>query len=73
MTEDLSFKETEYHHSFSCNNVNESSINQSKEMSKRNFYLQLFRTYSELPYLELLENFVSVYNDVFIKEKPITV
>jgi len=33
----------------------------------------LFRTYCELPYDEILTNFAQVYNDVFYKEKPITV
>ena len=43
------------------------------ELNKRNFYLQLFRTYSELPQEEILTTFQSVYNDVFYKEKPITI
>jgi hypothetical protein len=55
-------------------NINESSSAVGTvEMSKRNFYLQLFRVYAELPFSELLENFIQVYKDVFIKEKPITI
>lgn len=41
-------------------------------MNKRNFYLQLFRTYSELPYEDILKSFAQVYSDVFYKEKPLT-
>lgn len=39
-------------------------------MTKRNFYLQLFRTYCELPFEETMQSFVKVFNDVFVKEKP---
>lgn len=41
-----------------------------QEMTKRNFYLQLFRTYCELPFQETMQSFVKVFNDVFVKEKP---
>ena len=43
------------------------------DMGKRNFYLQLFRTYCDMPFEETLENFTQVYNDVFWKEKPLTI
>lgn len=46
------------------------SIFPKGEMTKRNFYLQLFRTYNELPFEETMESFVKVFNDVFVKEKP---
>ena len=58
--------------SFSIKNVNESSI-LPNELNKRNFYLQLFRTYCDLPFDELTKNFLQVYNDVFFKEKPLTI
>lgn len=54
-------------------NVNESSFINPNEITKRNFYLQLFRTYNDLPTGELLECFAQIYNDVFIKEKPLTI
>lgn len=47
-----------------------SSIYQRTEITKRNFYLQLFRTYCELPYKETITSFVKVFNDVFVKERP---
>jgi hypothetical protein len=47
-----------------------STIYQRTEITKRNFYLQLFRTYCELPYKETIASFVKVFNDVFVKEKP---
>lgn len=47
-----------------------SSIFQKEEMTKRNFYLQLFRTYNELPFKETVNSFVKVFNDVFVREKP---
>jgi len=46
------------------------SIFPKGEMTKRNFYLQLFRTYCELPFEETMQSFVKVFNDVFVKEKP---
>lgn len=49
---------------------NKSSVFSKEEITKRNFYLQLFRTYSELPFLETIQSFVKVFNDVFVKEKP---
>ena len=49
---------------------NKSSIFQKDEITKRNFYLQLFRTYCELPFQETMQSFVKVFNDVFVKEKP---
>lgn len=49
---------------------NKSSVFQKDEMTKRNFYLQLFRTYNELPFKETIQSFVKVFNDVFVKEKP---
>jgi hypothetical protein len=39
-------------------------------MTKRNFYLQLFRTYCDLPFDETMQSFSKVFNDVFVKEKP---
>ena len=54
-------------------NVNESSLLNPHELVKRNFYLQLFRAYNELPLDELLESFSQIYNDVFMKEKPLTI
>ena len=57
MIEDAAYKDNEVSSS-SVKNVNESSIIQSNEMTKRNFYLQLFWTYCDLPYQELLENFI---------------
>ena len=35
--------------------------------------MQLFRTYNELPLEELLVSFTQIYNDVFLKEKPLTI
>lgn len=49
---------------------NKSSIFQKDEITKRNFYLQLFRTYCELPFKDTMQSFVKVFNDVFVKEKP---
>jgi hypothetical protein len=49
---------------------NKSSIFQKDEISTRNFYLQLFRTYCELPFHETMQSFAKVFNDVFVKEKP---
>ena len=49
---------------------NKSSVFQKEEITKRNFYLQLFRTYWELPFQETMQSFVKVFNDVFVKEKP---
>ena len=61
--------------SFSIKNINESSIAMANpaESSKRNFYLQLFRTYCDLPGPEILSNFHSIYSDVFFKERPFMV
>ena len=33
---------------------NKSSVFQKEEITKRNFYLQLFRTYCELPFQETM-------------------
>jgi hypothetical protein len=49
---------------------NKSTIFQKEEITKRNFYLQLFRTYCEVPFQETMQSFVKVFNDVFVKEKP---
>jgi hypothetical protein len=49
---------------------NKSTVFQKEEITKRNFYLQLFRTYCELPFQETMQSFVKVFNDVFVKEKP---
>ena len=54
-------------------NINESSVINPNENSKRNFFLQLFRAYNDIPLVELLESFSQIYNDVFIKEKPLTI
>lgn len=43
--------------SFSLRNINETSIIQQNDLNKRNFYLQLFRTYCELPFEEISSNF----------------
>ena len=52
--EDYLFKDQELSN-FSIKNINESSImHPMGELNKRNFYLQLFRTYCELPYDEIL-------------------
>ena len=59
--------------SFSLRNINETSIIQQNDLNKRNFYLQLFRTYCELPFEEISSNFQQVYSDVFYKEKPLTI
>ncbi len=48
LEEDSVYKEQELT-SFSVKNINESSILPMGELNKRNFYLQLFRTYCELP------------------------
>lgn len=42
-------------------------------IKKRSFYLQLFRIYSELPFEECLGKYAKYYNELFIKEKPLTV
>lgn len=49
---------------------NKSSIFQKQEITQRNFYLQLFRTYCELPFQDTMQTFAKVYNDVFVREKP---
>ena len=42
-------------------------------MNRRNFYLTLFRIYSELPFDDCMTSFANIYNDVFTEERPSTV
>ena len=58
---------------FSIKPSNEDSFIIPEELKKRNFYLQLFRIYCDLPQQEIVTNFQLVYNDVFYKKKPITI
>ena len=41
--------------------------------SKRNFYMSLFKIYSEMPFNTCMKNFAKIYNDVFSFEKPANV
>jgi hypothetical protein len=41
--------------------------------SKRNFYMSLFKIYSEMPFSTCMKNFAKIYNDVFSFEKPANV
>ena len=39
-------------------------------MTRRNFYLTLFRLYSAIPFNDCITSFTKIYNDVFINELP---
>ena len=39
-------------------------------MTRRNFYLTLFRLYSAIPFKDCISSFTKIYNDVFIHERP---
>ena len=43
---------------------------QSEDITRRNFYLTLFRLYAALPFQECMQSFAKIYNDVFIHERP---
>ena len=38
--------------------------------SKRDFLIELFKEYNNLPIMKSLTNFSKVYNDVFVREIP---
>ena len=38
--------------------------------SKRDFLIELFKEYNNLPIMKSLTNFAKVYNDVFVREIP---
>jgi len=42
----------------------------SYSSTKREFLLELFKEYESMPFVKSLHNFVSVYNDIFLKELP---
>jgi len=42
-------------------------------LTKRNFYLSLFRIYSSLPFEDCLVSFAKIFNDVFVYEKPLSI
>lgn len=45
-------------------------MNQSEEITRRNFYLTLFRLYSAIPFNDCIKSFSKIFNDVFIHERP---
>ena len=47
-----------------------SMVVQSEDITRRNFYLTLFRLYAALPFQECMQSFAKIYNDVFIHERP---
>ena len=42
----------------------------TEEITRRNFYLTLFRLYSAIPLSDCVKSFTKIYNDVFIHERP---
>lgn len=47
-----------------------SNAQESEEVTRRNFYLTLFRLYSNLPINDCLASYTKIFNDVFTQEKP---
>ena len=43
---------------------------EEEDVTRRNFYLTLFRLYSDIPYYDCLSSFAKIFNDVFVFEKP---
>ncbi len=41
--------------------------------SRRNCYYRLFNIYNDLNINDLLQSFTKIYNDVFIREKPLII
>ena len=41
-----------------------------EDVTRRNFYLTLFRLYSDIPLQDCLVSFSKIFNDVFVLEKP---
>ena len=44
-----------------------------EDVNRRNFYLTLFRIYSDLPFEDCMSSLSNIYNDVFTHERPSTV
>lgn len=44
-----------------------------EDVNRRNFYLTLFRIYSDLPFDDCMTSLSNIYNDVFTYERPTTV
>lgn len=40
------------------------------KFTKRDFLIELFKEYNNLPITKSLNNFAKVYNDVFVREVP---
>ena len=40
------------------------------KFTKRDFLIELFKEYNNLPITKSLSNFAKVYNDVFVREIP---
>ena len=47
-----------------------SLVVQSEDVTRRNFYLTLFRLYAAIPMQDCLKSFTKIFNDVFIHERP---
>ena len=45
-------------------------IIEEEDVTRRNFYLTLFRLYSDIPLYDCLTSFAKIFNDVFVLEKP---
>ena len=45
-------------------------IDPHAKFSKRDFLIELFKEYNNLPIQKSLNNFAKVYNDVFVREIP---
>ena len=43
---------------------------EEEDVTRRNFYLTLFRLYSDIPFHDCLQSFAKIFNDVFVFEKP---
>jgi len=43
---------------------------QAEEVTRRNFYLTLFRQYASIPFSDCLTSFTKIFNDVFVHERP---
>ena len=43
---------------------------EEEDVTRRNFYLTLFRLYSDIPLYDCLTSFAKIFNDVFVLEKP---
>ena len=47
-----------------------SGVGISEDVTRRNFYLTLFRLYSAIPFNDCLTSFTKIFNDVFVHERP---